>query len=163
MQYACDTKKIQETCKLIEDLVFQYGYFGLFVVSFLAATLIPLGSEIFAAAMVLSGCNPWIIFATATTGNTLGAAVNYSVGKYGANFILSRYITVDSEKRQNIERMYQKWGAPVLFFAWVPVVGDPLTVVAGGFNLNLYIFTFWVITGKAFRYALVIMTAENFL
>ncbi|MBM9518925.1 DedA family protein [Desulforhopalus vacuolatus] len=112
--------------------------------------------------MTLSGSNPWAIFATATTGNTLGAATNYYVGKYGANFIFSRYLKVDSEKRQNIERMYQKWGSPILFFSWVPVVGDPLTMVAGGFNLNLYIFTFWVILGKAFRYALVIMTAETF-
>jgi len=147
---------------LIEDLVFQSGYLGLFIVSFLAATLIPFGSEIFVVTMTLSGYNPWIIFATATTGNTLGATTNYYVGKYGANFIFSRYIRVDSEKRQNIERMYQKWGSPILFFAWAPVVGDPLTMVAGGFNLNLYIFTFWVILGKAFRYALVIMTAETF-
>lgn len=147
---------------MIEDLVFQSGYMGLFIVSFLAATLIPLGSEIFVVAMTLSGYNPWIIFATATTGNSLGAATNYCVGKYGANFIFSRYVKVNSEKRQNIERMYQKWGSPVLFFSWVPVVGDPLTMVAGGFNLNFYIFTFWVILGKAFRYTLVIMTAETF-
>ena len=147
---------------MIEDLVFQSGYFGLFIISFLAATLMPLGSEIFVVTMTLSGYNPFIIFTTATTGNTLGAVTNYYVGKYGTNFIFSRYIKMEPEKRQHIERMYQKWGSPLLFFSWAPVLGDPLTVVAGGFNLNLYIFTFWVILGKAFRYALVIMTAETF-
>lgn len=147
---------------MIEELVFQSGYLGLFIVSFLAATLVPLGSEIFVATMTISGYNPAILFVTATTGNTLGAITNYYVGKYGTDLIFSRYIQVKSEKRHKLERVYQKWGAPILFFAWAPVVGDPLTVVAGGFKLNLYVFIFWVILGKAFRYALVIATAGNF-
>ena len=107
--------------------------------------------------MVLSGYNPWIIFTVATTGNTIGSIINYYVGKYGADFIFSRYIRVDHEKRLKMEKVYLKWGSPALFFAWVPIIGDPLTVVAGGFNLKFYLFTFWVILGKAFRYALVIM------
>jgi membrane protein YqaA with SNARE-associated domain len=148
--------------ELIEDFVILSGYPGLFVISFLAATLIPLGSEIFVVSMTLSGCNPWMIFAAATTGNTLGSITNYYVGKRGAEFMLSRYIKVDSQKRENVERIYRKWGSPILLFAWIPVVGDPLTVVAGGLNLNLYVFTFWVILGKAFRYVLVILTAKSF-
>ena len=145
---------------MIEDLVFQSGYLGLFTVCFLAATLIPLGSEIFVTTMVLSGYSPWIIFPVATTGNTLGSVINYYVGKYGTDFIFSRYIRVDAEKRRNLERMHLKYGSPALFFAWVPIIGDPLTVVAGGFNLKFYVFTFWVILGKAFRYALIIMAVQ---
>ena len=145
---------------MIEDLVFQSGYLGLFAVCFLAATLIPLGSEIFVTTMVLSGYNPWIIFTIATIGNTLGSIINYYVGKYGTDFIFSRYIRVAPEKRRNMERLYLKWGSPALFFAWVPIIGDPLTVVAGGFNLKFYVFTFWVILGKAFRYALIIMAVQ---
>ena len=147
---------------MIEDFVFQYGYFGLFIVSFLAATIIPLGSEIFAAAMVISGYNPVIIFTAATAGNTLGAVTNYYAGKYGTDFIFSRYIKIDPEKREKFESMYQKWGAPLLFFAWAPIVGDPLTIAAGGLKLNFGIFLIWVISGKAFRYAVVIMTAQAF-
>ncbi|MFC1837981.1 YqaA family protein [Thermodesulfobacteriota bacterium] len=145
---------------MIEDLAFQSGYLGLFVVCFLAATLIPLGSEIFVTTMVLSGYNPWVIFSIATTGNTLGSIINYYVGKYGTDFIFSRYIRVDSEKRRKMERMYLKWGSPALFFAWAPIIGDPLTVVAGGFNLKLHVFAFWVVLGKAFRYTLVIMAVH---
>lgn len=143
----------------MEDLIFQSGYPGLFIVSFLAATLVPIGSEVFVVTMSLLGYNPFIIFAAATTGNTLGAVVNYYVGKYGTDFILSRYISVDPDKRQHLEKRFRKWGSPVLFFAWVPVIGDPLTVAAGGLKLNLIVFLFWVICGKAFRYALLIMTA----
>jgi membrane protein YqaA with SNARE-associated domain len=58
-------------------MVIQYGYLGLFLVSFLAATCMPLGSEIFVVAMTLSGKHPWIIFMAATPGNTLGAITNY--------------------------------------------------------------------------------------
>lgn len=147
---------------MIDNLVLQSGYIGLFIVSFLAATLVPLGSEVFVVAMTLFGYNPVIVFATATTGNTLGAVTNYYVGKYGTDFVLSRYIRVDPQRRRNIERKYRQWGSPVLFLAWVPVVGDPLTVVAGGLHLNLHVFLFWVILGKAFRYALIIWTAGSF-
>lgn len=137
---------------MIENFVFQFGYLGLFIVSFLAATLLPLGSEIFVATMTISGYNVWLIFALATTGNTLGSITNYYIGKLGANLIFSRYIKFDPEK------MYQKWGSPILFFAWIPIIGDPLTVVAGVFKLNLYIFIFWVVLGKDFRYFLVIIS-----
>ena len=84
----------------------------------------------------------------------------YYAGKYGTKFILSRYIKVDPGKKLNLERKFQRWGSPVLFFAWTPLVGDPLTVVAGGLNLNLYVFIFWVALGKAFRYALLIIGAQ---
>ena len=147
----------------MEDLLFHSGYLGLFGVSFLAATLVPLGSEIFVALMTVSGYEPLLVFTVATIGNTLGSIMNYYVGKLGTNFLLSRYINVGCEKRQNAEQMYRKWGAPVLSLAWIPIVGDPLTVIAGVFNLDLCIFTFWVFLGKSFRYSLVIMTADTFL
>ncbi len=148
---------------MIQDMIFQSGYLGLFMVSFLAATLVPLGSEIFVAVMAVSGYDPWLVFTVATTGNTLGSITNYYVGKLGTNFVLSRYIKVDPEKRQKAEEMYQKWGAPVLFLAWIPIVGDPLTLIAGVFNLDLCVFIFWVALGKSFRYFVVIKTAETFL
>ena len=144
---------------MIEEIIYQSGFLGLFVISFLAATLIPLSSEIFVVTMTLGGYNPLLLFFFATTGNTLGAIVNYYVGRYGADFVLSRYVKIDSEVRQSMERRYQKWGSPILFFAWAPIIGDPLTVVAGGFRMNIQVFLFWVILGKAFRYGFLIVTA----
>ena len=144
---------------MIENLVFQSGYPGLFIISVLSATLLPLGSEIFVVTMTLSGYNPLLLFLTATIGNTLGAYTNYYVGKYGTDFVFSKYISVNSEKRLRLEQKFQKWGSPILFFAWTPIIGDPLTVVAGVVNIKLSLFSFWVILGKAFRYALIIYTA----
>ncbi len=143
----------------IEDLLYHSGYLGLFIISFIAATVFPLSSEIFVMTMTLSGYNPLIILSTATTGNTLGAIINYYVGKYGADFIFSRYIKVDSDTSRGVAQKYQKWGSPILLFAWAPVVGDPLTVVAGVLNIKIYIFTFWVTLGKALRYGFLIATA----
>lgn len=145
----------------MEELVFQSGYLGLFLVSFFAATLLPLGSELFVAAMISHGYNPFIVFTAASAGNTLGAAANYAVGKYGADFILSRCISIDASRLSVFKEKVRKFGAPVLFFSWVPVIGDPLTLAAGALNLNFYIFTFWVLTGKALRYAVIILTAEH--
>ncbi len=146
----------------MENLIFQFGYLGLFVVSCLAATLLPVGSEVVVVTMALSGYQPLAVFMTATAGNTLGSIVNYYVGKYGADFIFSRYIKVDEAKRKSLGATFQKWGAPLLLLAWVPVVGDPLTVVAGSLKMNFYVFTFWVTLSKALRYALLIFATAAF-
>ena len=58
--------------------------------------------------------------------------------------------------QEKLEKVYGRWGAPVLFFAWLPFVGDPLTVAAGVLRVNLYVFTFWVVLGKMFRYYILI-------
>ncbi len=146
----------------MENLIFQFGYLGLFVISFLAATLLPVGSEVAVVTMTLSGYEPLAVFTTATAGNILGSIVNYYVGKYGADFIFSRYIKVDEAKRKSLGARFQKWGAPLLLLAWVPVVGDPLTVVAGSLHMNFYVFTFWVTLSKALRYALLIFATGAF-
>ncbi len=146
---------------MIETLVYQSGYLGLFFVSFVAATLVPLSSEMFVITMVITGYEPVLVLSVATFGNTLGALANYFVGKYGSDFIFSRYIELDPGVRVEIERKYQKWGSPILVLAWAPIIGDPLTVVAGGFRVNLYVFSFWVTLGKALRYGLLIVTART--
>lgn len=137
-------------------LVEHCGYFGLFLISFLAATLLPLGSEAAVALMTVADFNPTGLLLVATTGNSLGALVNYLVGKWGATFLFARYIQVDRSVLEKTEKVYGRYGAPILFFAWLPFVGDPLTIAAGVLRVNLYVFTFWVVLGKAFRYYILI-------
>ena len=137
---------------MIESILSSSGYVGLFLVSFFAATLVPLWSEGAVALMAISKFDPAWILLVATAGNSLGALVNYFVGKWGGGFLLSRYFRVEDEARARAERTYGKWGSPILFFAWLPIVGDPLTLVAGVLKVNLVSFIFWVVLGKAFRY-----------
>ena len=141
---------------MVEYLISNFGYMGLFLISFLAATLLPLGSEAAVVLMAVSDSAPLKLLIIATAGNSLGGIVNYLVGKWGALFIFSRYIQVDRSALERLERVYGRWGAPILFFAWLPIVGDPLTVAAGALRVNIYVFTFWVVLGKAFRYLILI-------
>ncbi len=147
---------------MVEELVIQYGYAGLFLISFLAATLIPLGSEVFVVMMIVAGSSPSVVFISAATGNILGSVVNYYVGSYGGNFIFRKYFKPDSVKLKRAEVFYKKWGKPSLLLAWMPVIGDPLTVVAGIFRIRLSHFLLLVSTGKALRYAvLILLTIKN--
>ncbi len=128
------------------------GYFGLFIASFLAASLVPMSSEVALLAMLPLGYNVWGLMLVATAGNYVGALTNYFVGKWGADFFLSRYITIKPETWARAEAFYQRWGRIALFFSWVPIIGDPLTAVAGALHVNLRTFTFWVALGKFTRY-----------
>ena len=148
---------------MFESLIFQTGYFGLFLVSFLSATLIPLVSEAFVALMPTLGYSLWGVLFFATAGNFLGSLTNYYIGKLGSDFVLARWFQTGQDKMEKAEALFQRWGLPVLFFAWVPVIGDPLTVVGGIFKANLWGFSFWVLLGKTLRYLLILGVIDKVL
>lgn len=145
------------------DFIFSLGYFGLFLITFLAATLVPLASEVFVLGMPLLGYNVWIVMLVALVGNFFGNLTNYYVGLRGSEFVLSRYIKIKEKTWKRAERFYERWGPVALFFSWMPIIGDPLTVVAGAFKIDLRIFTFWVLLGKLVRYLLLLGIAQNLL
>lgn len=139
------------------------GYLILFSMSFLAATLLPGNSEVLVAIMPSRGYNVWLVLLVATAGNYLGALINYCIGKYGRDFFFTRFMNVESEKLQRAENIFKRWGVPVLFFSWIPIIGDPLTVVGGVLNVNIYRFTVWVVLGKALRYLIVAGIANKLI
>lgn len=143
------------------DFLFSLGYLGLFVISFLAASLLPLSSELFVLGLPALGYNIWGVMLVATTGNYCGALLNYYVGKKGADFALSRFIQIKPKTWAKAERYYKKWGPVALFFSWVPFIGDPLTAVAGALELPLSTFTFWVLLGKTIRYLVLLGIAAS--
>lgn len=143
------------------DLITSFGYLGLFVLSFLASSLLPMSSEVALLAMLPLGYNVWGVTLVATAGNYCGALANYYVGKWGADFFLSRYITIKPETWEKATRFYQQWGRIALFFSWVPIIGDPLTAVAGALNVNLRTFTFWVALGKFLRYVVLLVIVQQ--
>jgi membrane protein YqaA with SNARE-associated domain len=145
-----------------ESVFFEYGYAGLFAISFLSATLLPLASEAFVAMMPTLGYNVWWVLVFAAAGNYLGSLTNYYIGKWGGNFALARFIRPDEEKAQRARKIFRRWGTPVLFFSWVPVIGDPLAVVGGIMDVRLVTFTLWVLSGKMLRY-LVILGVVQFV
>lgn len=143
------------------DLITSFGYIGLFILSFLASSLLPMSSEVALLAMLPLGYNVWGVTLVATAGNYCGALTNYYVGKWGADFFLSRYITIKPETWAKATAFYQRWGRIALFFSWVPIIGDPLTAVAGALDVNLRTFTFWVVLGKFLRYVVLLVIVQQ--
>lgn len=145
------------------DALFGLGYLGLFLISFLGATMVPLATEVFVIGMARLDYNIWLVMITATMGGFVGNLVNYYVGQKGTDFVLSRYIKIDEKTWARAERTFQKYGVVALFFSWLPIVGDPLTIVAGAFHTKMTVFTFWVIAGKFLRYIILLGLANQIL
>lgn len=133
------------------------AYAGLFAASFLAATIFPFQSELVLVGLLLGGDFPWpALLAVATVGNVLGSVVNWGLGRFLLHFRDRRWFPVKPESYARMERWFARWGVWSLLFAWLPVVGDPLTVVAGALRVNLALFVVLVTLGKLGRYAVLV-------
>jgi membrane protein YqaA with SNARE-associated domain len=130
------------------------GYLALFVLSFTAATLLPLGSEWLLAALLLKGGDPLLLVAIATLGNLLGAVTTWLVGRYGGDFLIRRCLRIDAEAQSRAEERYARYGIWSLLFSWMPLIGDPLCLIAGIFRVRLALFIPLVGVGKLGRYLL---------
>jgi membrane protein YqaA with SNARE-associated domain len=128
----------------------QFGLSTVFVVSFISATLLPLGSEPVVFGLVK--LNPhlfWPAVLTATAGNTLGGALDWWLG-YGAHKVVGKY-KHDSNHSRAV-RWLQKLGPKACLLAWLPVVGDPLCAVAGWLKFPFWPCVFYMAMGKFLRY-----------
>jgi membrane protein YqaA with SNARE-associated domain len=135
------------------------AYATLFGWSFLAATILPLGSEPALFAMVARGYPVSTVVAVATVGNYLGACTTYWVGRRAASALSARHTAGARERRATA--LVSKWGQPVLILSWVPLIGDALVAAAGVAGMPLGAFSFWVILGKALRYVAVAWGAST--
>jgi membrane protein YqaA with SNARE-associated domain len=130
------------------------GYLALFALSFTAATLLPLGSEWLLAALLLKGGDPFLLVFIATLGNLLGAVTTWLVGRYGGDFLIRRCLRIDAAAQRRAEERYGRYGIWSLLFSWVPLIGDPLCLIAGIFRVRLTLFIPLVGAGKLGRYLL---------
>ncbi|HFQ88635.1 MAG TPA: DedA family protein [Desulfobulbus sp.] len=135
------------------EILLQYGYPALFLLSFLAATVIPLGSEWLLLAMLLKGADPVLAVAVATAGNTLGACTTYWIGIKGGPFLVGRVLRPGDRELARARRLYDRYGSWSLLFSWLPVVGDPLCLVGGVLGVRPVKFVVLVLVGKLARYA----------
>lgn len=134
-------------------------YGALFLNAFVAATLLPAYSEVtFAALLVAQEGNVWLLFLAATTGNVAGSIVNWWLGRGIARFRDRRWFPFSPVQFERASNFFQRHGRWSLLLAWVPIIGDPLTLVAGTFRVPLGWFIALVTIGKAARYAIVAIT-----
>ncbi len=136
------------------------AYLGLFGAAFLAATLVPAYSEILFAGLLAAGHDPWALWAWATAGNTLGAAVNWALGRYLLHFQDRRWFPFRTETLGVAQRWFQKYGVWSLLLAWAPIGGDALTFIAGVMRVRFWLFFLLTGIGKGARYAILLGIVE---
>lgn len=131
-------------------------YGGLFLLSFLAATIFPAQSEIGLAALILSqDYSVVLLIGVASIGNTLGSVVNWALGRGVERFRHKRWFPAREDQLDRAIGWYHKYGRWSLLMSWAPFIGDPLTVVAGILREPLVGFVTLVAIAKTVRYIVV--------
>ena len=138
------------------EFLADYGLIGLFLAAFFAATILPFSSEALLL-LLIDQQGTWIIpLLFASSGNILGSMVNYFMGYYGDKLLFYKIFRMKESTVSRAKQRFQKYGVYSLLFAWVPVVGDPLTVAAGAFRIKFVVFILLVSLGKVGRYSFLV-------
>ncbi len=140
------------------------GYVGLFVSAFLAATIVPFSSEAVLATLTATGgwdvATLWLV---ASFANTLGAAVNWALGRWLVHFQGQKWFPFKERDLEKADKWFQRYGVWSLLLSWVPLIGDPITFAAGFLHVRFSIFIVLVAIAKSARYAVVIVLAQNLI
>lgn len=138
-------------------------YLSLFLTAFIAVTLFPLSSEALLAALIYQKHSLLLLWLAATSGNTLGSCLNWYLGSQVLRWRDRPWFPVSPAKLARAQTQFQRYGIVSLLFAWLPVVGDPLTLLAGVMRVHFGLFLLLVASGKALRYAFIILLASQWL
>ena len=138
----------------------EYG--SLFISAFLAATVLPFSSEVVITGLYAAkgGVGAGVLLATASVGNTLGSFVNFLLGRFCLHWREARWFPVKAAGLDRASAWFRRFGAWSLLFAWLPVIGDPLTLAAGMLRVNVWLFLALVGAGKVARYVVVLWAAS---
>jgi membrane protein YqaA with SNARE-associated domain len=128
-------------------------YLSLFIISFLAATILPFSSELtLAGLMATSSYDNLLLLITVSLGNVLGSVVNWILGFYSRKLSKKKWFPFKDEQIERSSKWFNKFGRWSLLFAWVPIIGDPLTLAAGLLRVKFIEFLILVTIGKVSRY-----------
>ena len=131
-------------------------YLTLFFVSFISATLFPLGSEALLIYDIKEGYNIYLLLFFATLGNSLGSIINYFLGLKGEGYLINKNLL--SEKYiLKAKNYFDKYGGFSILFSWLPIIGDPITFVAGVLKYDFKKFLILVIVAKFSRYLFLVL------
>lgn len=128
-------------------------YSSLFFAAFVASTLLPAQSELILGGLIVTGEQPLSALLTvATLGNVLGSTVNWALGRYFYHLKDKKWFPIKQPALVKAERLYAKYGRWTLLLSWMPIVGDPLTLIAGLLREPLWSFVVIVTIAKLGRY-----------
>jgi membrane protein YqaA with SNARE-associated domain len=138
------------------------AYAGLFLVSLAAATILPMQSEAALVALLLADYSPWLLLLVASVGNILGSTINWVLGRAIDRYGSRRWFPASAATLDRAARWYRRYGRWSLLLSWAPVIGDPITVVAGALRERLPVFLALVAIAKVGRYLVVIAVTLRF-
>lgn len=129
------------------------AYAGLFLAALIAATILPAQSETVLAALILSGgYSTALLVLVASVGNILGSVINWGLGRWIEHFKNRKWFPVSEMRMAQAEGWYRRYGRWSLLASWIPIIGDPITVVAGVLRVPFTSFLILVSLAKTGRY-----------
>lgn len=136
------------------DWLIDYGYVGLFLGSFLAATVVPFSADVLLVVLLAAGADPYLAITLATTGNWLGGLTSYWLGRMGKWSWLEKYFGIRQEKLERQRERIMRWGSLLAFMTWLPVIGDVLAVALGFYRIGFVRSAVFMLLGKGTRFIL---------
>lgn len=133
------------------DSLLELGYFGLFIGSFLASTIVPFSADVLLVGMLVAGGSPWIVIAVATAGNFLGGLTSYGIGRIGKWEWIEK-LGVSPEKMTRHKAKIDKYGAWIALLSWVPFVGDIFAVGLGFYRVRFVPSALCMLIGRFGRF-----------
>lgn len=147
---------------LIEFLI-QYGYWGMLLSAFIAGSVFPLSSEAVLVALLAAGLNDKALILYATIGNVGGGMFNYAVGALGKPQWIEKILRIDKKKIEQAQRFMDGRGAWMGFFAFLPFIGEAITVVLGLMRANIPVTLISMTIGKLLRFILLVYGTHLFI
>ena len=126
-------------------------YLTLFITALISATLFPLGSEALLIYDITQGHNIYLLLFFATIGNSLGSVINYFLGLKGEEYLINKKL-LNEKYISKTKTYFDKYGFWSILFSWLPIIGDPITFIAGVLKYNFRKFLILVIIAKFSRY-----------
>jgi membrane protein YqaA with SNARE-associated domain len=130
----------------------EFGYWGLFLASFLAATILPFSSEALLSLLLYNNYSIHLCIIFASIGNWMGGMSGYYLGKTGRIDKIEKYFKIDKQKIEKYEQKVEKYGSILAFFCWLPAVGDIIAVALGYFKCKAITVSIYMFLGKILRY-----------
>lgn len=145
------------------EFLLSYGYMGMLMAAFLAASIFPFPSEAVMVGLQAAGLDPIFLIVYGTIGNVLGSMFNYTIGRLGKMEWIEKYLHVKKEDLDKAHRFMAGRGAWMGLLSVIPVVGDVITVALGLMRANVVIVVISVTISKLLRYVLLVYGASFFI
>jgi len=132
----------------------------LFITSLMASTILPISSETLLIYYLYEENSTALLLLAAGVGNTIGSIINYYMGKKGVEYLITKE-KISRDRLIRSRELFDKYGGYTLLLAWVPIIGDPITLIAGTLRYNIKKFIIIVSISKFSRYLVIIFLTKN--